>query len=163
MRQALLCVTHLYMTGGYQPNAEQALIFFPAPVLGIALLAEQPVRMQVSHFYEITQDLTGYWSVHTTAYSYTIEVEDGPEVVSYHYDPHPEYRDMSNVYGKPHLHVRGLTRPLPLSKAHFPTDRIALESFLLFAIRELGVYTNRPDAVQILEAGDADFQQLRSW
>lgn len=163
MRRALACVTRANIGAAFTPNKESTILFRPASAHGVTLQGTYPVRLQILHLYIVTQDQPGAWSVHTTGYSYDIEELGGNEVVTYHYDPRPELYGEPNPYTKPHLHVRGLTKPLPMGKAHFPTGRVSIEEVLLFAIRELGVHTNRPDAVAFLEAGDAQFQARRSW
>lgn len=161
LRQAIACVTHAYTTAGYRTNAEQILTLFPGPVLGVGLAGQQGVRLQVQHFYRIHAVESWRWVAFTTAYSYVLEVVTGPEIVAYHYDPRPDTRQVPNPYPLPHLHVRGLTRPMLMSKAHFPTDHVSLQTVLLFAIRELGVTATRPDAIKILEDGDRRFRQGR--
>lgn len=87
----------------------------------------------MAHNYALVQE-GGQWTVHTRGYAYELQLADGREVVAYHYDP----REQSKVK-YPHLHVKDLTVPIPLGKAHFPTGRVSIEAILRFAITELGV------------------------
>lgn len=65
----------------------------------------------------MAEEETG-WIAHTTGYVYALQLENGHEIVAYHFDPRASARVKT-----PHLHVRGLTAPLALSRAHFPTGR----------------------------------------
>ncbi len=160
IRQALACVTRANIAAGFEPQKEHSLFFYPESGRGVILSGDTPVRLRVLHLYWVTGEQDRQWSAHTTGYSYDIEMLEGHEVVAYHWDPREEIRGGTSRYRKPHLHVRGLTAPFPLSKAHFPTDFVSIQEVLLFAIRELGVHPLRPDAVDFLEVGAA---QTRRW
>lgn len=43
------------------------------------------------------------------------------------------------------MHVKNLTAPIYLGKAHFPTGTVSVEAVLRFAIEELGVQPLQPD------------------
>lgn len=65
----------------------------------------------------------------------------------------------------PHLHVRGLTAPLALSRAHFPTGRVAIEAVIRFAIAELGVRPLLPAGTwqALLAETEQTFRDNRTW
>ncbi len=134
LRRALSCITDEYLAGGYDPARSPKLVFPSAQENGyIRLRGDHPIEFRLIHGYNITQDEDG-WAVHTTSYSYDFQLDNGREVVVYHFDPRPRSKVKT-----PHLQARGLIDPLPLSKAHFPTGRVSIEEVIRFAITDLGV------------------------
>jgi hypothetical protein len=76
----------------------------------------------------------GSWRVMTEEYIYELRLVGGGELISYHWHP----RGTSGITW-PHAHCHTLTTPVDLSRTHFPTGRIALESVVRYAIVELKV------------------------
>lgn len=111
------------------------------------------IAFRLIHGYRITKG-TGGWAVHTVNYKYELQVASGREIVAYHFDP-----DRGRVR-TPHLHVRGLTAPLPLSKVHFPTGRVSIEDVIRLAITELRVRPRLPDGQwqSLLEETEEEFK-----
>lgn len=160
LRRALSCITDAYLAGGYDPERLPKLVFLAAQENGyIRLRAAHPIEFRLIHGYALTQDEDG-WRAHTTSYSYNFQLDNGREVVVHHFDP----RQRSKVK-TPHLHVRGLTTPLPLSKAHFPTGRVSIEEVIRFAVTELGVHPRYGDGVwqALLAETEQEFFVARRW
>ncbi len=82
----------------------------------------------------------GGWEARTTSYAYAIVLGERQELVAYHY--HPTGTSPATF---PHMHVKNLTAPIYLGKAHFPTGTVSVEAVLRFAIEELGVQPLQPD------------------
>ncbi len=167
-RQALACLTDAYLADERPANRRAALLF-PAANANrgyIRLASQHPqlrgigfLEFRFIHGYTLAQHDEG-WDAHTTSYAYEFQHPDGREIVAYHYEPGPNSRVKT-----PHCHVRGLTGPLPLSKAHFPTGRISIEEIIRFAITELGVPPRYPhgDWQARLDQTAAAFFAQRRW
>jgi hypothetical protein len=74
--------------------------------------------------------------------------EAGQEIVAFHWHP------WEQTYADPHVHLSYAAGALreELQRAHIPTGYISLNSFILFAIRDFGIETQRKDYRRILEA-----------
>lgn len=164
LRQCVDCVTDATLValgGGYHPpEATHRFILAGAPVpltTGIGL------SLKLQHHYRIIEhpgDL-GPWRVTSVGYFYALDAAAGQEIVSYHWHPNGE----GVTRRRPHLHLRGgaQIRQPAFEKVHFPTERIALEDFVLFAIEELGVAPRRTDWRETLRRGREAFAFARSW
>ena len=157
LRRAIACITTAQLAGGFQPGKLHGLIFRPAEGGYIRLPGERPLRFRLIHLYRLNASGSG-WAVSTVGYTYQLELTDGREIVSYHYDSRPQSKVKT-----PHLHVRGLHTPLSLGKAHFPTGRISIEAVLRFAIEELDVRPQNPNWEDVLWQTEQAFFQKRSW
>lgn len=167
LRRALSCITGEDLRGGNQPNRPTVMEFSAADERGFIRLRSEHSALEESNFlefrfihgYVIAEDAAG-WAVHTTQYTYEFQLNNGLEVVSYHYDP----RGTSKVK-TPHMHVKSLTRPLPLSRAHFPTGRVSIEDVIRFAITELRVRPRHRDGewqARLVETEEG-FKTKRRW
>ncbi len=147
LRRALSCITNEYLGGGYHPSRPTLLSFPNARNDGYIRLRSDHCQLQtqrliefrLSYNYEITEGADG-WVAHTTGYNYAFQLDNGREIVAYHFDPRRRWKVQT-----PHLHVRGLAAPLALSRAHFPTGRVSIEEVIRFAITELRVRPLLPD------------------
>jgi hypothetical protein len=147
LRRAVSAIIDTYLSGGYRTDQPNVLTFLNTPSGATVRLRSDHVQaagrgfieFTFGHNYILTETNTG-WVAHTTGYEYALQLENGREIVAYHYDP----RGASRVK-TPHLHVRGLTAPLPLSRAHFPTGRVAIEEVIRFALMALGVRPRLPE------------------
>ena len=157
-RQAVSCVTGAVLSvGSDPPDRPHVLTFVGVPRRQAPLRGERDLAPRLLHAYALVAD-AGVWRVHTTGYSYELQLADGREIVAYHYDPSGRSRVLT-----PHLHVRGLTTPLALGSAHFPTGRVPIEAVVRFAIEELGVSPRRPDWQDVLARGEEQFRRQRTW
>ena len=158
-RQAIACVTNAQLRAGYQPGrTEHALVFGADPGGIVSLAGRHRLALRLVLVYRVDEEADG-WAVHTTGYAYVFSLVDGAEILAYHFDP----RGTVSPVKTSHLHVRGLTSPLPLGKAHIPTSRVSIEVVLRFVITELGVEPRRDDWEEVLDQGEAQFNQKRTW
>lgn len=125
--------------------------------------ASSAVLLKLGMRYEVvrTEQMQerGAWRVSTRAYMYELQTESGELVWSYHWHP-------DSTVTVPHVHI-GHTQlaedAVLLYKAHHPTGRISLESVIRICIAEYGVTPRRDDWEKILEIGEADFENYRTW
>jgi len=160
-QRALSCVTDEIPTvsGGYHPSsAPHALTIgrgSPVSLIGAAL------RLSVLHNYRVVEDPTrGPWKVQTTAYYYSLDNDEGTEIIAYHWHPQEQFR-----LATPHLHLSAgaeVGRDA-LASAHLPTGRVALEEVLRLAIVDLGAKPNREDWAAVLESTQSAYVQWRTW
>jgi hypothetical protein len=80
-----------------------------------------------------------------SAYSITIRLGDGAELLAYHWHPN----GLSNVRG-PHLHVAARFTSPYLGKTHLPTGAVAIASIVHMLIADFGVAPLRADWRSIL-------------
>lgn len=100
----------------------------------------------------------GQHAVSTRSYKYTIYQNTLSRPTRYMWHWHPESRRSPVTY--PHFH----TPPgIYLSKRHFPTGRVAFEDIALFALDELGLSTDNPDAREKIASHRALHAENRSW
>jgi hypothetical protein len=120
------------------------------------------IGLFIALYYSImaTADPQAPWRVQTRGYRYQLTVRDGRELVGYHW--HPGSLDEGAVEF-PHAHFHTLTDPPGLSKPHWPTGRVPLESVIRLALRDLGVPAQRPDWAAVLERNEAIIRRWSSW
>jgi hypothetical protein len=96
------------------------------------------------------------------SYMYTLEDEDGHEIIGYHWHPEGE-----SDFRRPHLHLgygAEIGRvELEDTKAHIPTGRVALEDFIELLIRAFRIEERRDDWGQILQASAETFRKYGKW
>lgn len=93
------------------------------------------------------------WLVSIRGYSYAFEALDSEaEILSFHWHPAlaEDVQRMSVEF--PHLHLGSgeLSGAHLRRRMHVPSERIALEDVLTFAVRELGAVPRRPDWERVL-------------
>lgn len=91
---------------------------------------------RVSHAFRVvpSDSQPKMWRIATETYIYELHLASGGELLSYHWHPYG-----TSAITWPHAHLHTLTTPVDLSRTHFPTGRIALESVVRYAIMELKV------------------------
>jgi hypothetical protein len=145
---------------GYRTGGLRALVLNgnqPVPLRG-----PSRIHLSVSIHYEIRPhpDL-GPWKIRTRAYFYHIVNDAMDEIVLFHWHP-----DSPGMVVDPHLHL-GRSQLSPSAvishRVHVPTGRIALESVIILAIKELGVIPLRADWEKILTGNLEDFARFRTW
>lgn len=121
----------------------------------IALGGDARLTLSVKLRYLVTEAPPGRarWRVGTVAYQYTFAVQDGPEVLAYHWHPDGPTEGGRRVT-IPHLHVgpgaaEGRLRP-DIAGAHLPTGHVSLPELIYFAIDELGIRPIRSDWTNVL-------------
>lgn len=137
----------------------------------LALLGQHdPVRLPgplriglfITHYYEVIEVGTGQerYRVHSRGYHYALSAEDGRTLVRY--DWHPEGQ-VDDPVEWPHVHMRGYVVPVNLSRVHWPTGRVSLESLVRCAIRDLQVPPLREDWAALLDRHEQAFANYASW
>jgi hypothetical protein len=133
------------------------------------------LQIGIRHHYTIIHlpdDLaSGPFKVSSSRYMYELLDRDERELFVYHW--HPE--GVSPIQ-TPHLHFSGAAPlPLPLSpsdqqprqiavdRAHFPTGRIAVESFIELLIQDFQVEPRRTDWREILGIGLLSARSTSPW
>ena len=161
---ALSCVTDCVIarSGDDSTNKDHVLIVGEGEPFPLRRTSGSALRARVSQNYRIVpaEGPRGPWKVTTTAYLYTLEEADGPEILSYQWHP----SGPSSVH-YPHLHVgQAAGKPRPeLRRAHLPTGRISLEQFLWLAIEAFKVRPRRDDWRDVLFKTRQKFEQWRTW
>jgi hypothetical protein len=129
---------------------------------GLYLVAGQRIRIYEANP-ELPQEryrVTTLWY----AYGFTQKARDGSEeeLIAFHWD---RERTAQNPYPLGHLHIgpallanQTVIRPGDFHNAHIPTERVALEAVVRFAITELNVQPLCDDWETILEATEEAFK-----
>ena len=152
---------YVNVRGGYHASPEpHSLVLNDAA--DVLLNADRTLTMSVRHEYRVVaadEAEGGPWRVSSSAYIYRLSEDDEP-IFAYHWHPIEGF-DIQF----PHLHLYLLERQgaPALAKAHFPTARISLESFVRLLVREFGVRPLRDDYPAILDARERDFLRQRTW
>lgn len=120
------------------------------------------LRLGVKLQYRFTQTgAKAHWNASAAAYKYTIETNDGREVLAYHWHP-----DANSPVVSPHVHLGStvLRRDGVLGRrAHVPTGRVPLQQVIRLAIIDLGAAPIRPDWSEVLDRTEHEFQAERAW
>ncbi len=90
----------------------------------------------------------GAWMVQLTAYGYELLDDQDRELLAYQW--HPQGR---STVTWPHVHLGPAAGDLwrPMSRAHLPTGRIAVQDVLRLAIRDFGVPPRRANWEAVLD------------
>jgi hypothetical protein len=160
LQQAVSCVSKAVLRpSGYDPSDE------PLVLLSQQMpdrLATTDLYFDVAQWFRIIEDpANGPWRVTTEGYKYTIETEDGEEILGYHWHP----RSLSHIR-EPHLHLGTGARigrsELETAKAHLPTGRVSMEDFIQLLIEVFAAHPRR-DWRTILKATGDLFWKYASW
>lgn len=170
-RDAIRCIAHGSLITSqvrrYRVNEVNVLILNssdPVPLRSspaIFLSAGQRFRIVED---EIIDD--GPYRVHTVEYWYLFALDDDREMLTFHWTPEVQPKSGQKTY--PHIHVGEALLapdtpifPTTFHKKHVPSGRVSVESIVRFAIEELGVSPLKPDWSEILDRGQARFDQYR--
>jgi hypothetical protein len=111
----------------------------------------QPLALGVAFRYviETGSAVPSSWVASIVAYRYQLYVQDGPELLAYHW--HPEDPNPVKI---PHLHLGAGAQVgfASLGDAHLPTGVVQLAGVLRLSIEEFGVRPLRPDWADVLSA-----------
>lgn len=168
LQRAASCVTRARLNhpGGYYVREEPFVLTLGdgLPVrLGRVRTDESPLSLSFTMWYRVVaaEGQRGPWKVSTTGYEYSLDDDQGREVLAYHWHPESE----TSWADFPHLHIEAgaeVGRKSLIGK-HLPTGRVAFEQVLWVAIHELGVKPLRADWEQVLQESLALFHQYRTW
>lgn len=134
----------------------------------VSLAGESRIAVSLTQYFRFVRndrEDRGPFRVSTSAYYYTIEEQDGPEILAYHWHP----KGLSDE-AAPHLHLKSgakvgraeLTRTKGQS-AHIPTGRVALEEVLRLLIEGFNVPPKKEDWEGVLTHTKGKFDQYKNW
>lgn len=170
-RDAIRCIAHgtliTSQEWAYQVNEVYSLILNDSdpvqlrPSPAISLSAGQRFRIVEENAVE-----DGPYRVHTVEYWYLFSLDDGREMLTYHWTPEVQPDSGQKTY--PHIHIGPalLAPDVPIfpetfHKKHVPSGRVSIESVVRFAIEDLGVSPLKSDWSDILDRGQGRFDQHR--
>lgn len=161
IKKSLACVTKdvlSYFGGVYQAEKTHNLCFVGDPPL--AALNGTKLKLFFSQNYKIVQTSSGdqQWRVSTTGYIYRLDDEKGKEILAYHWHPTQKHKF-------PHLHFSqgsGVSRS-EIHRAHIPSGRVAIETFVQFLIDDFKVQPLLPDWRTIVGENLERFTTHRTW
>jgi hypothetical protein len=138
----------------------------------VSLRSASTISLSAGQRFRIVEDDTiedGPYRVHTVEYWYLFSLEDGRDILAYHWTP--ELSDRQRESGQrayPHIHIGPALLasdspifPTTLHKKHVPSGRVSIESVVRFAIEELGVSPILPNWDDILTRNQSQFDQYR--
>jgi hypothetical protein len=147
-------------SNGYGPGQEHALVSDAGEP--VRLSTDQDLSLTYLFRYRIVraEGERGPWRVTTAAYYHALEDGASREIIAYHWHP-----GQGSAFDFPHLHMGvGIGASLgEVHKHHIPTERIAFEDVLRFAVRDLGARPARDDWEEILDETQAAFEVWRTW
>ena len=158
LQRAISCVTKpvLNVRGGYHPSpgSHPLALGDGGPV---RISTDPLIFLTLLHNYRVIEfeGPRGPWTVGIVSYYYALEDGEGREVL-FHWHP----QGLSTVTF-PHLHFRagGQIGGTDLGQVHFPTGRVALEDVLRLAIQELRVSPQRTEWAEVLDSGQAAYEE----
>jgi hypothetical protein len=127
----------------------------------------QPVYLAATQGFRLVPDERyapgrGEWKATTTGYVYTVyETSDHEPAKAMAWHWHPT----SGGSHEPHVHIYrdGQIAGQELDKLHFPGERVAFESVILFLINELRVTPLREDWGEMIHSALERFVLFRTW
>jgi hypothetical protein len=110
---------------------------------------------------------TTQWHLTIRGYTYALEVADmtEAEIVVWHWDPAARAQAPREPVITPHVHI-GTAELAPARlarKHHIPSERVAVEDVIWFALAELEAEPHRDDWKTVLQQTRADFVSARTW
>ena len=166
LTRAVSCITQSNLVHNcYKPGdgEERFLVLAHGDPVRVPVAAGGHLRIGIEQRFKVVETREpdrGPWKVSTLKYEYSICHDDGREILAYHWHPGEQAHD------QPHIHIcSGAGTLIPqVQSAYLPTGRIAVEAFVLMAIREFGVQHRRgEDYKRVLDASLAKFEAHKSW
>ena len=155
LQLAVSCVSSGVVVYGPRGMTEELLL-----TSRVARSSGGHVLLTIEHRYSLVHDVDGdarsRWQVRTMGYLYTLDDDEGREILSYHW--HPAGR--SHVTA-PHLHLRagaGLLRS-ELQKAHLLTELVTPAALLTLLVEQFDIRPRRADWAATLARADEALRQ----
>jgi hypothetical protein len=166
LRESLACIlppTAVLLAQGHRPDGGPYLLALAGQRGPATLEAPVPLGLFITHRYAVIEsgDAPESWRVHSREYSYELTAADARPIMRW--DWHPDGQAGEDPVAWPHVHLRGYTQPVDLSRGHVPTGRVSLEAIVRYLIRDLRVQQRRPDWAAVLDRNEAAFIAHRSW
>lgn len=127
----------------------------------IPLNGRNDLLLSFKQQYKILRVKRRLFRVTTLHYGYSIETENGEEIIGYHW--HPE--GVSPVTF-PHLHLgpgAQVIHPDLHSKAHFPTGRVSFEDFVEMLVDSFNVKPSDGGWLGFVRRAKEIFHKYKSW
>jgi hypothetical protein len=166
LRETLSCVTKQELTA-FRQSSNLYKVWFDPPALVIARNGTR-LYISITQIFTVKPDGKGEYKVSTREYSYIFSQTQEVNyhgILAYHWHPHDfEVRD-------PHLHIT-ITPAAgypeierKISRAHFPTSRVALEDFVTLLIKYYDIKPQLPDArwKRYLKKNKSAFDKYATW
>jgi hypothetical protein len=160
LQQAISCVSKAVLRPtGYEPSATAHMLSSEQKPCA---LPKTDLCFDVAQWFYIIEDpLNGPWRVTTAGYQYSIETNDGEEVLGYHWHP-----DSLSPFKEPHLHLGQGAQigraEFEAAKAHLPTGRVSMEDFIQLLIEVFDAKPRR-DWKEVLRTTAERFRRYASW
>lgn len=151
-------------TGGYDDTTKvHSLLLKDGEPAALRAGGDAPrIRLGVKVQYRIVENQGPTpWKMRSAAYKYTVETDDGREVLAYHWHP-----DANSPVTFAHAHLGSivLKRDGVIDhKHHLPTGRVPLQQVIRLAIVHFEAKPLRGDWPDILDQTEAAFTLERSW
>ena len=163
IRLALSCVTMSQVSRSGDTADEHVLLLGDrGQPVALRCTSGDPLAMRLGQHYQVVraEGQRGPWKVKITAYYYTLEDENGAEILSYQWHP----KGPSPVI-YPHLHLgaAAVVGHQHLAKAYVPTGRVPLERFLWLLLDGFHVRPARSNWKDVLVKTRKKFEQWRTW
>jgi hypothetical protein len=161
LQRALSCVSKAVLRpSGYDPSQEPLFLYSDQMP---ERLAKTDLYFTIAQWFYIVEDsANGPWRVTTAGYKYTIETEDGEEILGYHWHP----KSLS-PFKEPHLHLGAGAKigrhELEATKAHLPTGRVSMEEFIKLLIEAFNAPPKKTGWEAILQKTGSTFSKYASW
>lgn len=170
-RDAIRCIAHgtliTSQEWAYHVNEVYSLILNDSDP--VQLRSSPAIYLSAGQHFRIVEDEAvedGPYRVHTVEYWYLFSLDDGREMLTYHWTPEAVGSGQQKTY--PHIHIGPALLavdspifPTTFHKKHVPSGRVSVEGVVRFAIEELGVSPLKSDWSDILNHGQARFDQFR--
>lgn len=165
LKEVVKCVTDPILLfskrGGYQVGDEYTLTLREGDPVR---LTGTNIAISISQYFRPIKDERkdyGPYRVSTTAYYYTVEDVNGPEVLAYHW--HPEAPNSKTLHPHVHLQQGAQVKRQELAGEHLPTGRVAVEDFIRLLIELFGVTPRNANWRAVLDRTTERFRTYKSW
>ena len=158
LQRAVSCVSKAVVVCGHAD--QHALPFWSFAERYVPLRGQSRLEFSILHSYRFRErgDEPGYWEVNSAGYAYQVRERGGSDLIRFEWHP------IGHQVRYPHLHVHGQAGLVRIdAKHHVPTGRVSLEAGMRFLIDELRVDPLRTDWQQVLDEGERQFRERRSW
>lgn len=152
IRRIVSCITHdiILDQGEHKSPTQPRLLQIPGgkTLLKMHETTDTRLSFAFAYGYQAIMSPEGDWQIIITGYHYSFKLNEGQELLAYHWHPEP-----GQLVAYPHLHIEagsGISFE-NLHKTHLPTGVVSPEKVILSAIEGLCVEPAREDWRSILE------------
>ncbi len=161
LQQALSCVSKAVLRPSSHEPSQNPLVLSSEQMP--ERLVNTDLYFTVAQWFSIIEDSkNGPWRVTTAGYKYTMETENGEEILGYHWHP-----KALSPFKEPHLHLGSGAKigraELETTKAHLPTGRVSMEDFIQLLIEVFSAHPKRRGWKAALQKTGSAFWKYASW